>query len=181
MAFTVEDGTGLAAANAYVSVADFKAYHDDRLNDYSAFTDPQIEDAIVKGTDYMDRRYRNRFIGRRKEVDRSTTATTPAQRLEWPRIAAVHPSGALMNEDVVPIEVEEACYEYSFRALTITLAPDPTVNAANVPVTGERVKVGPIETETQFAEGGVPFEFRTYPEADAILRGIVLPKGRAFR
>lgn len=182
MAFLQEDGTGLSLANSYSSVANFKAYHKDRGTALPTGTGSSaIEDVLVKATDYMDRRFKNRYIGRRKEVDRSSTATTPAQRLEWPRISAVDPSGALIDADSVPREIEEACHEYSFRALTITLAPDPTVDDTNVSVVRKKEVVGPIEEETEYAEGGVSFEFRTYPEVDAILRGLLIPSGRVIR
>ncbi len=88
MAFTVETGEGLSTANAYVAVAAFKTYHKYRSNSIGTAGSGDIQDAIVKATDYIDRRFRNRFIGIRKERDRSTNATTPAQRLEWPRSGA---------------------------------------------------------------------------------------------
>ncbi len=181
MAFLVEDGTGLPLANAYVSTAAFKAYHKDRSNSLGTAGSSEIKDAIIKATDYMDRRFKNRFIGRRKDQDRSSTATTGAQRLEWPRENARLPAGVLLDAESVPIEVEEACFEYAFRALTITLAPDPTVDDRNQAVVLSKVKVGPIEEETEYATGGQQFQFRTYPEVDAILRGLVIPSGRSFR
>jgi len=181
MAFVVEDGTGLSTANSYLSRDDFKAYHKDRGTDVSAFSGAEMDDALVKSSDYMDRRYRGRFIGNKKNRDRSAGTTTPAQRLAWPRINAVDVSGAWIDMDSVPIEIEEACAEYAFRALSETLAPDPPLSATGAPVILSRTKVGPIETEVEYAEGGQTLTFREYPEVDAILRGLIVAKGRTFR
>ncbi len=181
MTFTVETGEGLYNANAYVTVAAFKTYHKDRSNSIGTAGSSQIQDAIVKATDYMDRRFRDRFIGVRKERDRSTNAVTPAQRLEWPRCGAYDNSGALINADTVPIEIEEACFEYGIRALSAELAPDPEVSDSNSLITRTFQKVGPIEDEVEYSENTVPFKFRDYPETDAILSGLLKPTGMAVR
>jgi hypothetical protein len=187
MAFTVEDGTGLANSNAYIAVQTFKDYHKDRGNvlensSGTPFTNAQIEDAIVKASDYMDRRFRGRYVGRRKNIDRSSD-TPDAQRMEWPRIQAYDLAGAYIDEDSIPIEISEVCAEYAFRALSAALAPDPvTADDSGRAVVEITQNVGPIETTTKYAEGGLPsLRFREYPEVDALLSGLVLPKGRAIR
>jgi hypothetical protein len=120
MAFLEEDGTGLAAANSYGNVAGFKAYHKDRGNDLPTGTSSGgIEDALVNGTDYVDRRFRTRFIGRRKE---------DVQRLQWPRTLARYRDGRLIDPDSLPQELLEAVYEYGLISLSEELAPVPTVD-----------------------------------------------------
>ena len=47
MAFTVEDGTGVTGANAYLSVAAFDAYAADENQDVTSYTTAQKEGAIV--------------------------------------------------------------------------------------------------------------------------------------
>lgn len=164
MAFTVEDGTGLSAANAYMSVAEFQTYHTDRGNDYSSYASGEIQKAIIKASDYIDRRWRGRFVGVRLREPNT-------QRMEWPRSNAFYPDGS--NVLGVPIEVKEATAEYAFRALTTTLAPDPTYDDRNVAVVEKEEVLGPIKERTRYAEGGRTFKFRAYPEADALLRDLV--------
>ena len=48
----------ILGTNGYISVADFKSWADMRGNDYSAYSDAQIEQAItVSGVDYLDTQY----------------------------------------------------------------------------------------------------------------------------
>lgn len=62
MALKVQNSQGtVVGANAYITLAEFKSYHDDRGNDYSGFTDPKISAAIVLATDYLDTRFS--FLG----------------------------------------------------------------------------------------------------------------------
>lgn len=62
--FIVQGPRGdVAEANAYISVARFKQHHDDRGNTYGAASDPNIQLAIVKATDYVDQRWRDQFRG----------------------------------------------------------------------------------------------------------------------
>lgn len=58
MAFIVEDGTGLADANAMASVTEFKEYHTDRGNvDMIALSDTEVEFLLVRGADYLNLNY----------------------------------------------------------------------------------------------------------------------------
>lgn len=73
----VEDGTGVAGANSYATVAEFVAFHTDRGNTTLAEADTdQIESALVKGTDYLTQKFRMLWKGSRALED---------QVLDWPR------------------------------------------------------------------------------------------------
>jgi len=173
MAFLEEDGTGLAAANSYGSVADFKTYHKDRGTALPDGTlSSGIEDALVKATDYVDRRWRNRFIGVRD---------TETQRLRWPRRRARYPDGRLIAEGTLPAELLETIYEFGFIALTTPLSTVPTVDASGALIQETRIKVGPIETETIFSQGAGKVDFRSYPEIEALLVEIIHPGAGAIR
>ena len=129
MAFTVEDGTGLNAANAYLALADFKTHHDDRGSDYSDFDDTAIEQGIVQATDYIDKRFGRRFRG---------CKSTYAQGLEWPRVDAYTDEDYTLRD--VPVPLEKATAEYALIALRLArdLAPIPQPGFSIVdPVTGE--------------------------------------------
>ena len=165
MAFLVEPGTGLTNSNAYLSVADFKAYHADRGNDLSAFATGDIEDAIVKTSDYLDRRFRRKFKG-------DTLIPQNAQRMQWPRVNAFYLDGT--NILGVPREIEEATAEYGFIALSSALAPNPVTDTRNQIVVEEEKAVGPIKKRTKYAQGGGQFSFKEYPVIDAILRELII-------
>lgn len=62
MTLKVQNSYGsVASANAYITLAEFKSYHDDRGNDYSGFIDAKLENAIIKATDFLDTRFN--FLG----------------------------------------------------------------------------------------------------------------------
>lgn len=160
MAFTVEDGSGLADANAYLALADFKTHHDDRGRDYSAFTDPQIQNAIVKATDYIEKRFGKMFRGIRRARD---------QGLEWPRLEAFDNDGFLLQgSDAVPRPLQKATAEYALIVLRLAsgeLLPLPappfaTIDETTGTVSGgqsgqivrNRDKVGPLETEQWYSD-----------------------------
>lgn len=75
MAFVVEDDTGVKSANAYVSVQEFKDYHADRGNALSGGSGDQ-QKAIVKATDYIDKRFGARFKGQKAYGDLNTARAT---------------------------------------------------------------------------------------------------------
>lgn len=163
-AFTVEDGTGLEGANSYLAVADADDYHDGRGNAAWAAADAAAKQAaLVKATDYIDRRFGGRFVGQRL-VD--------TQRLAWPREDAVTVWG--VEVEGIPRVVEEACAEYALRALAADLDPDPGNQpgaAGNIASLSE--SVGPLSTSTTYThEGGARAR---YPNPDALLRAVVYP------
>ena len=164
MAFTVQDDTGtVASANAYISVAEFKEYHDDRAQSYGTTADSVIQAAIVKATDYLDQRFR--FPGQKKQGRRQATA--------WPREDVDDSDG--FSIDGIPAEVKEATAEYALRALTAALAPDPKRDATGAAVQAKSEKVGPIEKSVTFVSGG-SFQMPKYPAADQklIKAGLVI-------
>ena len=119
MAFTVEDGTGLEAANAYLALQAYKDHHEDRGRDDATdgtYSDAEIQGAIVQASDYVDKRF-----GRRYRGDKSSYA----QGLEWPRV------DAYTDEDYsfrgVPKPLEKAIAEYARLVLQLgrDLAPVP--------------------------------------------------------
>lgn len=161
MAFVVETGTGLTDSNAYMSVAAFKSYHDDRGNSYASYSDPLIEKAIVRASDYIDTRFT--FIGYRRNV---------TQSMEWPRYSAFYYDGRMANG--VPVEVAEACAEYAFRSLSAPLAPDPVADASGRMLGVESKQVGPISVSKSFSRSGAFTTFKPYPIVDERLRQLLI-------
>jgi hypothetical protein len=120
MALIVEDGTGLADAESYISVADADAYFLARGNaTWAALTNGNKEAYLRQGTDYMVQMYRSLWAGERM---------TSTQALDWPRIDVPSPdiTGAFVPTNVVPLEVKRACAELGVRVGSGALAPDET-------------------------------------------------------
>ncbi len=139
----VEDGTGLANADALISVAYADAYHAARGNAWSG-TQPEKEQAIVRATDYMD------------AMDWAGERLTDTQSLAWPR------SGL-----GVPDAIKRACAEYALRARNDALEQD---GSAGPPVVSESSQVGPLQKSVTYSaaasqRGGR----RSYPTADRLI------------
>jgi hypothetical protein len=300
MAHIIEDGTGVALANAYIGLAEASVYHSTRNNAaWAAATESQQDAAIVAATDYIDRRFGARFQGRKQFVgtafpavghlfvaqnaqNNSTvtigstvytfvtvlalaydvligadeaesasnlaaainvsgtagteygvgtlahpdveaiyenggssilvkvtsetgadsngialSSSTPTrlvwdlgettggtdsgeQYLEFPRLEVYSRAGTELTG--IPLNLRKATCEYALRALSGSLAPDPTVDASGVSVVTTRKKIGPIEKEFQVLGSGYASIIRAYPLADALLLELLNPIGnRAIR
>lgn len=118
MALEVEDGTGKAAAESFISVADASSYHSARGNTAWAAlsTDTVREQCLRKATDYMEQAYRSRWQGCR---------VGETQALSWPRYDVIV-EGYDVDSDVVPTAVKNACAEFALKAATVELNPDLT-------------------------------------------------------
>lgn len=115
MTIIVEDGTALAGAETYISVADADTYHAARGNTaWSALSEADKEAALRRAADYMLGVYRGRWKGVR---------VLGTQALDWPR-ADVVVDGYLMPSNAVPAEVARACAELALRAASAALSPD---------------------------------------------------------
>ena len=158
MAFVVQDpDTPTTDANAYISVDYFKAYHDQRGNVYSA-SDTEIEQAIVRATDYQDTRWT--FAGYRKDVSQST---------ECPRSGVKDPNSGYWVDDY-PSELEQAIAEYSMSALAGSLYPSPNVDKTGRAVAYTRKKVAVLEKETHYFQGGSANAWTLFPLADGKMK-----------
>lgn len=132
MALIVEDGTGKADAESYISVSDAASYLSDR--GYSAFaalaTDALKEAALRKATDYMEQAYRTRWKG---------TRVTATQALSWPRLY-VEREDYYVPGDEVPVEVKNACALLALKSIDGDLNADLTQGVV-------REKVDVLEVE----------------------------------
>jgi hypothetical protein len=126
----VENGTGLANAESYISVAEANAYHAARGNtNWATISTGEAEQALRRATDYIEQVYRLRWQGNR---------VNSTQALSWPR-AFVQPMDYQFSStafflggfyylpaDEVPQEVKNACAEMAFKAAGGELASDLT-------------------------------------------------------
>ena len=150
MALVVQNPTDpVTDATAYIDVVFFKAYHLARGNGYTA-TDTEIEQAIVRATDYMDSRWT--FAGSRLEVDQST---------ECPRSGVYDPTTSWLL-DGYPPEIEEACAEYAMSALSGSLYPASNLDTSGQNVKKYRRKADVIEREVEFFSRGTGISYLKY-------------------
>jgi hypothetical protein len=204
MTLVVQDETGLVdGANAYIDRVYFKEYHDARGNDYSAFSDPQIDASIVRATDYQDQRFQ--FIG--------VKANPSGQTTEWPRIAGTSLAQPWLSFDLVnspvvlavvgsntvlrgpsgeeitgiPDAVKKATAEYAFRALSISLFEDAPAPSGGVAIESITQKVDVIEQSIKYSGGGQvgvgTFVMPSFPSADMLLvrAGLVMAGRTLYR
>lgn len=157
MAFTVEDGTGLSTSNAYIAVAFFDSHHADRGRDVTALSVTLKETAIVRASDYADKRFGRKFRGTRR---------AKAQAMEWPRRDAIDNDDFFLDGvDLVPRQLQKAIAEYAIRAIqhATELAPDPLrpappqnlSDAAAIPAQSTTVITGTVQGSTERVEGAV--------------------------
>lgn len=153
MSLIVEDGTGKASAESYISVVDATAYHAARGNAaWGALASDNIREQLLrKATDAMVQMFRGRWAGMRVSM---------SQALDWPRynvpmkdgpgslgysygLAAYYPS------NTVPVPVANACAEMALRAISGDLIADGTQ-----PVIRQRVRIeGVVDRDTEFQPG----------------------------
>ena len=169
----VEDGTVIANANSYATIAFVDSYHGLRAN--TAWLNATVANkvaALVDATAYVDARWN--FIGTRSEE---------TQTLEWPRDDVTDRNG-FDQEDIVPLAVKQATAEYALRALDGNLMPDPMLDDNGKFILYKREKVGPLEEETRYSESRGHRAMRPYPYADRLIASsglVVLAAGRVVR
>lgn len=105
----VEDGTGIASADSYVSLNDAIEYCSDHGLTFSSSPSTLGEAALIRATAAIDARYGGSFPGYRK--------SGRDQGLQWPRAAAYDSEGWLIADDEVPVEVINATIEAAVREL----------------------------------------------------------------
>lgn len=111
MPIIVEDGTGLANAEAYLSVAQFKAWADAWGKSYVGQSDTVIEQKLRIASAYIDTLFR--YKGQR---------LVAAQAMEFPRDGLVDWSGITVTG--VPTRVKTACAELVVKAFSEDLYVD---------------------------------------------------------
>lgn len=158
MAFLVQDDNGtVSGANAYADLTYVREYHADRGLDLSSpgTSDAALQVAIVKATDYLDKRWV--FPGERLNQDQDT---------EHPRRDLYDRSGYLVTG--IHRAVKQAVAELAQRALTQSLLSDPTRDDSGRTVLSKREEVGPLKDAVEYAAGG-SYTFPEYPAVDRLL------------
>lgn len=169
MAFTVEDGTGLAAANSFASLAEADDYLTDRgSTTWAAATDDQKQVALIKATDLIQAKYGARFRGLIK---------TSTQALAFPRTGIYDDLGTAIEG--VPAILKNATAIYADAALAESLFNDVNTNEG-FSVSSKKEKVGPIETDVSY-NGGIASGAKRFPQADAMVISLTAYGVRVIR
>lgn len=145
MALIVEDGSIVAGAESYASVAYADTYHDNLgMTTWAVLTTLQKEQMLRRATIFMLARYRGKWKGAKVKYE---------QKLDWPRVG-VTPDDADGSADprsgysyaytipytTVPDEVKNACCELALRAAAGPLMADTQQTVI-------QETVGPITTK----------------------------------
>lgn len=140
MAVVIEDGTGVATANAYVDVATANAYFLARnVTTWAAKTTPEKEAAIIRGTEFIEAEYAGKWAGGR---------STFIQALAWPRVGVPGPDYVgLLPALALPQALVTATLEAALLASTSDLYASGSTAGAFV----TEETVGPITTK--YAKG----------------------------
>jgi len=109
MALIVEDGTIVASANSYVTLAEAVAYATDHGLAFSPSPDVGNVAALIRATSAIDGKYGFSFPGYRKGGR--------TQSLHWPRDAAYDAGGWLIPNTEIPVELKAAVIEAAVREL----------------------------------------------------------------
>jgi hypothetical protein len=156
MALVVEDGTGKADAESYVSVADTDTYFSDRNITTWTGTDAVKEAALRKATEYLDATYSWAGSG--------VVETT--QALGMPR-KDLYDNEARDISETVPTGLKRATMELALASLSAELLPNQT-NSDYV----KKEKVGTLEIEYM---DNAPAR-KMYLLANRLLSGLYLTK-----
>lgn len=150
MALIVEDGSIVANANSYSSVADFRTWAESRGKTIGA--DATVEAAILRAMDYFESLG---FVGYK---------STREQRLQWPRNRVII-DGYSVESDEIPDEVLNALYEITLGELE----GDSALSATERSTISE--KIG--EIEIRYSEG--ESSKRAQPAVRFALRKLTVP------
>jgi hypothetical protein len=158
MAIIVEDGTGLAAAESYCTVAFANTYFKNRgIALWEDLETTRKEQLLRIATDYIDMRFGARF---------RASPLTRWQALCFPR----GDSGPL------PVVLQRATAEYAMRAVDGPLVADPVTDERGLQVRSKTEKLGPLEERVEYVDSGASV-FKPYPAADMLLKSLLRPTG----
>lgn len=170
MTLILEDGTGLATANSYGSVAEADTYFADRPTQnttWAAKSTAEKEEALILATSYLDAEYGADWIGRKQSLE---------QALDWPREDAVTRDGFSVSSSV-PTRLKRATFEAAFLSApvgTVTLLPTITSPAAGIKRIKQKADV--VEQEIEYSGAGAE-QLPKFPAIDGLLQTLTGASG----
>lgn len=156
MAFIVEDGTIVADATSYATVAEFDAYWTDRAVTISSTT-AQKQAALIIATQYADNNYN--FVG--------YLVNSETQPLNWPRSFAIDNQGRNIDPDEIPDALKNGVFELAYREINNADGLQPDVSDTGELISNSVDLGGELKSTKQWAQGtGGYYGRRSYPQAD---------------
>jgi hypothetical protein len=168
MALTVEDGSSVANADAFVSIADCDAYHTAKGNTaWTGDDDTVKEPAIRRATSYLNGL---NWLGSR--------VNGRSQALSWPRKDVTDAEGNEIATDELPQEVIDACCELALRELVEanSISPDFTPSDKI-----SREKVGDLEVEYAGTSNSVRSVTPVIPVVDSLINQFLVSGGSSTK
>jgi hypothetical protein len=161
MALTVEDGSGLSNADAYVSEADADTYHaaHSGSTDWSGADSSTKEQAIRLATQFLDAKFNDRWKGKR---------ANSGQALAWPRSYVNDADDYEVASTSLPQTLVDACCEAALKVVEGDTLVDDVTDPGGIKET--MVKVGPITDKTVFTGGS---QIKAYRLIAMLLRHLV--------
>lgn len=110
MALIVEDGSGVSAADSYISTADADTYWAKfgSPSEWSNASTAQKESALRHATRWIDEQYARRWAG---------VVTHSSQELRWPRSGVTDDEGRIIDDTEIPRVLSEAVCQFAFLHL----------------------------------------------------------------
>lgn len=142
MTIIVEDGSGVAFADVYATVAEADALATATGDPHSwvARTVADKEVALRLAASYLDRTFGRRYSGCRVDKDQS---------LFWPRTGASYNDGWNISNDELPVAVKNASIQAALRiGNSEDLEATPTTDGT---IKGTSQKVGPLTDTIDYA------------------------------
>lgn len=162
-ALIVEDGTNVANANSYISLAGALAYFASIGDESFASKTPlQQSAALVRATYGLDSWLNGRWRGRKANVGYAQSGVTTPQSLDWPRCGVVDSDGQLVPNNVVPVKVQQAQCLVAKIELTTSFIQYSVTRDNSV----DSKKIGPIETKYKNTAPSITY----WPQVIALLR-----------
>ena len=163
--FTVEDGTGLTAANSIISVADADQIMENYDNPaaWTAASQAEKENALRQATRYLN--YMYVWAGYK-------TVTT--QGCQWPRYPVYDEDETLIDSDVIPQRVKEACAYLALQSVNGDVLMPDNQNEGTVKKTKD--VIGPITEEREYLYGEDPD--KQYTTVEMLIEPFVLGDNR---
>ncbi|MBK3745289.1 hypothetical protein G3A39_39590 [Paraburkholderia aspalathi] len=157
---------GAENADSYVDVDYFRAYCERIGHDIDDKDATQIEQALRRGTAWIDATYGLRFIGEPTDIE---------QALEWPRKNAVW-RGSTLPDGIIPRQVKNAACESAWRELTAPGSLSPDYDGSEQ-IKRTRKKVGDLEKEVEYADSASTKDAAVpvFAVIDGILSGLMVP------
>jgi len=140
--FIVEDGSGKGDANAFLSVVEA----DQIMENYGASADWSAADNTVKENGIREA---TRFMNMQYVWKGWRVYTT--QSLQWPRSECYDDEDNIVNSEIVPERVKEACAYLALKVVEGRTLLEDLENAATVKRTKD--VIGPLTEEIEYVKG----------------------------